>query len=324
MKVLITGVTGFCGSHLAEALVARGDEVWGICRHPEQSPHLDAVRQRIQLRPCDLTSHESVTKILSQIRPEVIYHLAGEASAGYSLQHPIETFRNNVTATLTLFEACRQQEQNEKAQFQKILLFTSSEMYGFVTPEQIPLTEQSPLNPVHPYAASKACSHFLGRLYATVYRLPVVEVRPFNQIGPRQKRGFVLPDLAYQIAEIMQGLKDPVIKVGHLTDRRDFTDIRDAVRAYLLLAERGLPGEVYHICSGRAVAIQTILDTLIRQTGLPIRVEVDPALLRPSKMPIAQGVYDKLHALTGWRPEISLESTVRDTLDYWQNQMEKK
>jgi GDP-4-dehydro-6-deoxy-D-mannose reductase len=197
------------------------------------------------------------------------------------------------------------------------LIVTSSEVYGYLTEEQLPVREETPLAPVHTYAVSKVATHFLGQAYYQTYGVPVIEVRPFNHIGPRQRTGFVVPDFASQVAAIIAGESDPVIRVGDLSPRRDFTDVRDIARAYELLAQGGEPGQVYHVCSGRAYAIQEILDGLLALCDRPVEVETDPKRMRPSKMPVLLGSAERLIKRTGWTPYIPLAQTLEDTLAYW-------
>lgn len=311
-KALITGVTGFGGSHLAEYLVAAGDTVCGFARTRNRLNNLGAAAKRIDFREIDLLDTSGIEAMLRDFRPDVVYHLAGEASALRSLQAPQETLRQNIIGTVNVLEAAKKVLPQPK-----IVLVTSSEMYGYVQPHQIPLREDAPLNPLHPYGLSKAAIHYVGTMYHRTFGLPVVEARAFNHIGPRQSTGFVVPDFARQIAEIALGKREPLVKVGNLNDERDFTDVRDVVRAYALLAEGGAPGNVYHICSGKAYRIQWILDTLIKLSGVNVRVETDPAKLRPSKMPIIAGSHEAISRELGWKPEISLEKGLADTLEYW-------
>jgi GDP-4-dehydro-6-deoxy-D-mannose reductase len=199
----------------------------------------------------------------------------------------------------------------------RTVIVSSAEVYGFLTEEALPVRETTPLAPVHTYAVSKVAAHYLGQAYHHTYGVPVIEARPFNHIGPRQRRGFVVPDFAGQVAAIIAGKKKPVIRVGNLSPRRDFTDVRDVVRAYELLAKLGKPGKVYHICSERAYAISEILDGLLGHCDQPVEIETDPRLARPAKMPILLGSAERLRDQTSWEPRISLEQTLADTLNYW-------
>jgi GDP-4-dehydro-6-deoxy-D-mannose reductase len=199
----------------------------------------------------------------------------------------------------------------------RTLIVTSSEVYGYLTKEQLPVKEETPLAPLHTYAVSKVATHYLGQAYHRTYGVPIIEVRPFNHIGPRQRTGFVVPDFASQVAAIISGQREPRMLVGNLTPRRDFTDVRDVVRAYELLAQHGEPGQIYHICSEKAYPIQDVLDGLLALCDRPVRVEADPKRMRPSKMPVLLGSAERLRAQTGWTPRIPLEQTLSDTLAYW-------
>ena len=312
MKSLITGVTGFGGSHLAEHLLSAGDEVHGIARSLDRKENIASVAGKIVFEQVDLIDREAIDALLRTVQPEVIYHLAGEASAARSLQNPQETVRQNVIGTVNLLESARR-----LARPPRIVLVTSSEMYGNVRLEDIPLTEASPLRPLHAYALSKVVLHYLGRMYHATFGLPIIEARAFNHIGPRQSAGFVVPDFARQIAEIAAGKQEPVVRVGNLEDERDFTDVRDVARAYRLIGVQGRVGEVYHICSGRSWKIRSVLETLIASTGVRVEVVVDPAKLRPSKMPVIRGSFEKLDRELSWKPEIPIEKSLGDTLQYW-------
>ncbi len=313
MRVLITGIAGFAGSHLAESLVAAGHKVYGTQFPGESLANLTPVRERVELIRCDITQRADVLAAVEAARPDWLFHLAGQASVGDSYHNPGITIDVNVKGTVNILEAARLQDPPPRT-----LLVTSAEVYGHLTPADLPAGEETPLAPVHTYAVSKVATHYLGLAYSQTYHVPVIEARPFNHIGPRQRRGFVVPDFASQIAAITAGQQQPVLRVGNLTPQRDFTDVRDVVRAYILLAEQGEPGRVYHICSGRAVPIQAILDQLLALCDRPVGVELDPRLARPAKMPVLLGSYDRLRERTGWQPQIALEKTLADTLAYWQ------
>ena len=318
MRVLITGIAGFAGSHLAERLVAAGHSVFGTQLPGESLVNLTAVQREIELIHCDVTRRSDLLDAVELAAPDWIFHLAGQASVGDSFHNPGLTVDVNVKGTVNLLEAARLTSPSDPP---RTLIVTSSEVYGYLTEDQLPVTEETPLAPVHTYAVSKVATHFLGQAYHRTYGVPVIEVRPFNHIGPRQRTGFVVPDFASQVAAIISGQGEPVMRVGDLTPRRDFTDVRDVARAYELLAQHGDPGEVYHICSGRAYAIQEIVDGLLALCDRPVRVEPDPKRMRPSKMPVLLGSADRLIACTGWSPQIPLEQTLVDTLAYWEGML---
>lgn len=318
MRVLITGIAGFAGSHLAERLVAAGHVVYGTQFPGESLVNLAAVQSNIELIPCDVTQRSDVLRAMETADPEWLFHLAGQASVGDSFNNPSLTVDVNIKGTVNVLEAARLGPSGEPP---RTLIVTSSEIYGYLTEDRLPVHEDAPLAPVHTYAVSKVATHYLGQAYCHTWGVPVIEARPFNHIGPRQRPGFVVPDFASQIAGVMIGQRDPVMRVGDLTPRRDFTDVRDVVRAYELLAAGGEPGQVYHICSERAFAIQEILDGLLALCDQAVRVEVDLERLRPSKMPVLLGSAERLRSQTGWAPQIPLEQTLADTLAYWQQML---
>jgi len=316
MHILITGIAGFAGSHLAERLVAAGHAVFGTQLPGESLANLAAVQDQLELVRCDVTSRADVLRAVEAAEPDWIFHLAGQASVGDSFHNPGLTIDINVKGTVNVLEAARLRARS--AQPPRTLIVTSAEVYGYLTEADLPVRESAPLRPVHTYAVSKVAAHYLGQAYYKTYGVPIVEARPFNHIGPRQRPGFVVPDFAGQVAAIMEGAREPVIRVGNLTPRRDFCDVRDVARAYELLIQQGEPGQVYHICSGRAYAIQEILDGLLALCDRSVRVEVDSRRMRPAKMPVLAGSAARIREQTGWRPQILLERTLADTLAYWQ------
>ncbi len=319
MKVLITGITGFAGSHLAEFLLLKGCEVFGISRPLEETKNLRGFVHRLQLDEVDLLESHTIERIVANINPDVIYHLAGEASVHLSGGKPADTMQVNAIGTLNLMEAVR-----KLARKPCVLLVTSGEVYGPVGLEELPLTEDLPLCPLHPYAMSKVVVHYLGYEYFHAHHVPVVEARPFNHIGPRQRLGFVAPDFSKQLAEIFLGMRARQIKVGDLSARRDFVDVRDVVRAYWLLTEKGKPGEVYNVCSGNAHSIQTILNMLISLSGVQVTVIVDQERLRSSSVAVMKGSCAKIQRELGWSPQIPLEQSLKDTLEYWIESLRKE
>lgn len=312
MRAFITGVTGFAGSHLAGYLIGKGDEVLGLSKTGTDLENLSDLRAKVSLFRSDICDGAAVKGILEEASPDVIYHLAAEASSGRSLKNPREALEVNVLGTLNVLEAAR-----GLPSLSKILLVSSAEVYGVVQPEQLPITEKADLRPVHPYATSKVAVHFLGYQYLQAYRVPVVEARAFNHIGPRQSIDFVVPDLTRQLAEIKLGYAEAKVAVGDLSVERDFTDVRDVVRAYRLLAEKGRVGEVYHVCSGRAHSIQHVLDSLISIARVDVKILVDEDKLRPVKIPRIVGSLEKISNGLGWLPAIPLHRSLEDTFEYW-------
>lgn len=299
MKALVTGAHGFVGRHLVEHLTAMGDDVTGIDRATDG---------------LDITDADAVTGIIAEISPQVIYHLAGWADVGASWKAPVAAFRVNAEGTLNVLSAAAE------AGVERVVAVSSADVYGIVKPDELPLTEDSPLRPASPYAASKVAADYLG-LQAWLGRgLPVMRVRAFNHLGPGQTDQFVAPALASRIARAERD-GGQVLTVGDLSSRRDFTDVRDVVRAYRLLMERGQPGEVYNVCSGVDLAIQDLADQLLAQATVPLRFEVDPALLRPVELPVLRGSHARLTQATGWEPEIPIAQTLTDLLQDWRGRV---
>jgi GDP-4-dehydro-6-deoxy-D-mannose reductase len=314
-KILITGASGFVGGYLAEHLLSFPDcEIYGTYL-TEESLEQSPFRDKIHFVKADLENKETVQSLLTTIKPDEIYHLAARANVGSSFQDPLGTFHANVDPEIYLFESLRQ----ENLLHTRVLIISSGDVYGYVTPEDIPVDEKTPVKPANPYAISKLTQDFLAFQYSLSYQMPLIRVRPFNHIGPRQLQGFVVADFARQIVAIEKGKIEPVIKVGNLEAKRDFTDVRDMVKAYSLILEKGAPGEVYNIGSGVSHKIQEILDLLLSLSTIKIAVETDQTKLRPSDTPEIVCDNTKLKNITGWQPEISLQKTLKDILDYWRN-----
>lgn len=313
MRALITGVTGFAGSHLADYCLARGDvDLHGIIRWRSRTENIEHLGDKITLHECDLRDASSTREVLEEVRPELIFHLAAQSFVPTSWKAPSECLSTNVLGQVNIFEAVR------KIGFEcRIQLACSSEEYGMVYENEVPITEDNPLRPLSPYAVSKVSQDLLGYQYFMSYQMDVVRTRGFNHTGPRRGPVFVCSDFAKQIVDIERGVSEPVIRVGNLEAKRDFTDVRDMVKGYWLALEKGKAGEVYNLCSEKSWSIQSVLDMLVGMSDIDIKVEVDPARLRPSDVPILQGDCSKFRADTGWKPEIPFEQTLRDILDYW-------
>lgn len=315
-NVLITGITGFAGSFLAEHLVQLDEyNIAGTFLSEHSLENVAHIKDQLDLVKVDLTQKDAIETLIAQKRPDMVFHLAALASVGASFKDPVATFHNNVDSQIFLLEAIK----NEKLFNTRVLIISSAEVYGYVQPENIPLNENAPLRPGNPYAASKIAQDFIGLQYALSYKMPLIRVRPFNHVGPRQALGFVVSDFAKQIADIEKGKQEPIVRVGNLEAKRDFTDVRDMVKAYALLMEKGQAGEVYNIGSGVSHKIQEILDILIRLSNVQITIETDPAKLRPSDIPEIVSDNTKITDVIGWKPEVPLETTLKDTLDYWRN-----
>jgi len=312
MKVLITGIAGFVGSHLAERLLKTGNEIFGICLPGESLENISKIRRSLRLSECDITRFDQLSRLIKRINPDQIYHLAALSSVGKSFSHPLDTIKTNIRGTLYLLEILR--NLNKRV---KILVVGSSDMYGKVLPKEIPITEKKPLLPISPYGVSKATCDLLAYQYFASYRVYAIRARAFNHTGPRQRTGFVIPDFASQIAKIEVGQMPPVLKVGNLSSKRDISDVRDVVTAYLSLMGKGKAGEAYNICSREAYSIKNVLKILLSLSKKKIKVKVDEKKSRPAEIPILMGDNSKIRKAVGWKPKIPLKKTLEDTLNFW-------
>ena len=318
MKALITGITGFAGSHLAEYLLDRqsGVEVFGTYRWRSRRDNIEHLGSRITLLECELRDYTSVAGALEKCRPDFIFHLAAQSFVPTSWSAPADTLSSNIVGQAHIFEACRALGLDPVIQ-----LACSSEQYGLVLPDEVPITENNPLRPLSPYAVSKVGQDFLGYQYFQSYGLKVIRTRGFNHTGPRRGEVFVTSNFAKQIASIEAGKQEPVIRVGNLDAIRDFTDVRDMVRAYWLAVTKGRPGEVYNIASGSGITIRDLLDKLLAMSKVEVKVAVDPERLRPSDVETLIGDSSKFRADTGWQPEIPFDQTLSDLLDDWRERV---
>ena len=314
MRALITGITGFAGSHLAEYILAEqpGVEVFGTFRWRSRMDNVEHLDGRIRLVEADLRDYTSMHRALEISQPDVIFHLAAQSFVPSSWNAPNDTIVTNVTGQTNLFEAIRALKLDPVVQ-----LACSSEQYGLVHPEEAPIKETNPLRPLSPYAVSKVAQDYLGYQYFQSYGLKAVRTRGFNHTGPRRGQVFVTSNFCSQVAAIELGLQEPVIRVGNMEAIRDFTDVRDMVRAYWLAVTKAKPGEVYNIATGKGIHIREMLDLVLSFSRVEVKTEVDPARLRPSDVEILIGDSSKFRADTGWEPRIPFEQTVRDLLDYW-------
>jgi GDP-4-dehydro-6-deoxy-D-mannose reductase len=316
VQALITGIGGFAGSHLADYLLAETDwQVVGCVLNDCDIP--DYLRGQVYCRVVDLRDLEAVQHMLDEVAPDFIFHLAALAKVADSWRTPWPVLENNILGQLNLLQAL----VNLGAR-PRMMVVGSNEEYGLVRPEELPLDEKSPLRPNSPYGVSKVTQDMLGLQYFLSHQLPIIRVRPFNHIGPRQAPGFVAPDFARQIATAEVGQRPPRMQVGNLEARRDFTDVRDMVRAYYLAVTQGLPGDVYNIGSGQSHSVQELLDTLLSYSQVEITVEKDPARLRPSDVPEVRCDANKFRTLTGWHPSIPFEASLRDVLDDWRQHVQ--
>ena len=321
MRALITGITGFAGSHLAEYLLAEqpGVEVYGTHRWRSRMDNVEHLRSKVKLLEADLRDYTSMHAALERSRPDVIFHLAAQSFVPSSWTAPNETLTTNVSGQTNLFEAVRALRLDPVIQ-----IACSSEQYGLVLPGETPIKETNPLRPLSPYAVSKVAQDYLGYQYFQSYGLKVVRTRGFNHTGPRRGHVFVTSNFCSQVASIELGLQEPVIRVGNIDAIRDFTDVRDMVRAYWLAVTKAKPGEVYNIASGSGIAIREMLQRLIALGNVEVTVETDPERLRPSDVEILIGDASKFKADTGWEPRIPFDQTLRDLLDYWRQTLRRR
>src|SRR5882724_10516237 len=317
MRLLVTGITGFVGSHMTELALARGAEVSGSMRWRSKTEHIDHLRARITLVECDLRDLSSVRNLLEIAEPTHVVHLAAQSFVGASWKAPAETLTTNIISQVNLLEAMRGLKISPR-----FLAVGSSEEYGLVHPDELPIKETNPLRPLSPYAVSKVAQDMMGFQYFRSYGLPIVRTRAFNHEGPRRGEVFVTSNFAKQVAEIEAGLRKPVMFVGDLTPRRDYSDVRDIVQGYWMLLDRGEPGEVYNLCSGRPWAIQQVLDFLLDASRVKgITVELDHARLRPSDVMVLDGDSSKIRKAVGWQVSIPFERTLEDLLAYWRERI---
>ena len=318
VRILITGITGFVASHLAEYALERGADVWGSRRWRSKTENIDHMRDKLHLVECDLRDLSSVQHLVEKAAPDYIVHLAAQSFVASSWHTPAETLHTNSSSQVNLLEAIRPR----KADAPRFLAIGSSEEYGMVYPDEGPIKETNPLRPLSPYAVSKVTQDLMGYQYFQSYGLPIIRTRAFNHEGPRRGDVFVTSNFARQIVEIESGCRRPVLHVGNLDARRDYTDVRDIVRGYWRLLEAGAAGEVYNLCSGRQWAIRDVSDFLLRRSRVRgITVEVDPNRLRPSDVPLLLGDPSKIQREIGWEAKIPFEQTLDDLLEYWRTRV---
>ncbi len=320
-RVLVTGAAGFAGSHLLEFLIRKADQDWtfgkdglevhGVDRQHTRRDNIRHIEPAFQYHETDLTDFVSTLGLLRRIQPDRIFHLAAQSFVPTSWWAPEETLRTNITAELNIFEACR-----ELGIRPRIQIACSSEEYGLVEPAELPIKETNPLRPLSPYAVSKVAQDMLGYQYFKSYGLPIVRTRAFNHTGPRRGEQFATAQFARQIAELEVGARDRIL-VGNLEAARDLTDVRDMVLGYWLATEKGDPGDVYNLCSGRAYRMKDILAKLGDLAGLKdMPVEQDPTRMRPSDVPVLMGDPYKFHVKAGWVAGIPIEKTLKDLLEH--------
>ena len=313
-RALIIGAAGFVGSYLIDHIQKHC--VWSIV--VTKMPQETMACPGVDICDLDILAPEAIERLLEEQRPDYIFHLAAQSSVAVSWKNPGLTVDVNVKGSLNVLDAVRKLDYKPR-----VLLIGSGEEYGHVRENEVPVQEDNVLRPGNIYAATKACQNMVGAIYAQAYGMDVMMVRAFNHVGPNQSPIFVVADFCKQTAEIEAGLKEPVIKVGNLSARRDFSDVRDVVRAYVELMEKGKAGETYNVGSGNAVEIRKILDMILSRSKKEIRVEVEPSRMRPVDVPVIEADISKLKACTGWEQKITLEETIQDTLEYWRQKLKE-
>lgn len=308
MKALIIGAAGFVGKYL----LAHLSETYPWQLYATKLPQEDIQFDHATILNLNILEKEDILHTLKEIQPDYIFHLAAQSSVALSWKKPALTVDINIKGCLNLLDAIREADLSPK-----ILLIGSGEEYGHISSENIPVSEGTLPRPGNIYAATKVCQNMIGSIYAQAYHMDVMLVRAFNHIGPEQAPAFVVSDFCRQVAEIEKGNSEPVIRVGNLSAKRDFTDVRDVVRAYGLLIQHGQAGETYNIGSGHAIAIQELLDRILQLSNSNITVETDVNKLRPVDVPIIEADISKLQACISWKPEIPLDQTLLETLNYW-------
>lgn len=320
MKILITGITGFVGSHLAEYVLNQkeGHEIYGLCRWRSPKDNLATIYNKIKMVEADLCDLSGLLRHVKMIRPDIIFHLAAQSYVLTSFNTPVQTIWTNVIGTVNLLEAVRLSEINPV-----IHICSSSEVYGQVSEDEVPITESCPFRPASPYAVSKVGEDMVAFQYWVSYKIKTIRTRMFTHTGPRRGDVFAMSFFGKQIAAAELGLKEPIIHVGNLKSIRTFCDVRDAVKAYWLLVNKCKPGEVYNIGGDATLTIGEALEKMLSFSRKKCEVKVDPHLLRPSDVTLQIPSTEKFSKETGWKPEIPLEKTLRDILDYWRDELSR-
>ncbi|MEG2435037.1 MAG: GDP-mannose 4,6-dehydratase [Ruthenibacterium sp.] len=313
-KALILGAAGFVGSYLADHLNESGE--WSVC--VTKMPHETLSIQNVAEYDLDILQPAQIVTLLENIRPDVIFHLAAQSSVALSWKNPALTVDVNIKGTLHMLDAVRTVGLTPR-----LLLIGSGEEYGAVHPDEIPVREDTLPRPANLYAVTKNTQNQIGRLYAAAYGMDILSTRSFNHIGPNQTPTFVVADFCKQVAEMEAHQREAVIRVGNLSAKRDFTDVRDVVRAYEMLAKYGKMGETYNVGRGISTAIEEILHEILALSCVKIAVEVDAAKLRPVDVPEIRADVTKIKTATGWQAEIPLHQTLCETLDYWRRHTTK-
>jgi GDP-4-dehydro-6-deoxy-D-mannose reductase len=317
-KILITGINGFVGSHLAEFIVNNNlGEVFGTSRGKTPSyDNLSNVIDKVKIIDCDITDFHSVSRAVEEVQPERIFHLAAQAYVPFSWRGPTETINTNIIGSMNLFEAIRKSNLNPVMQ-----IAGSSEEYGLVHKDEAPINELNPLRPLSPYGVSKVAMDLMGYQYFKSYGLKIIRTRAFNHTGPRRGQNYVTSNWCKQISLIEAGKQEPKIFVGNLESYRDFTDVRDMVKAYWLATEKGDAGEVYNISSDKAIKMKDMIELIISKSSVKPKIVQDASRMRPSDVELLLGNSTKFREKTGWKPEISFDKTIDDLLSYWREKV---
>jgi len=308
MKALIIGGAGFVGGYLGDHL--HYDCGWSV--YTTKLPHEKIISSYAEVLDLNILNIDEIESVLTKVEPDYIFHLAAQSSVALSWENPGLTVDVNIKGAVNLMDAVRTLDYKPR-----ILLIGSGEEYGYINESETPIKEDNRLRPGNIYAATKVCQNMLGQIYTKAYDMDIIMVRAFNHIGPGQDPRFVVSDFCKQAAEIEAGIREPVMKVGNLSAKRDFTDVRDVVKAYSKLVQKGKKGETYNVGSGKAVAIQQILDKILELSAVKIEISIDTGKIRPIDIPLIEADTDKLKLDTGWEPVIPLELTIKNTLDYW-------
>ena len=306
-KGLVIGAAGFVGRYLVREM--RNNKIETFVT---KLPHEKFTEESVNVYDLDILDKDAIVNILYEIQPDYIFSFGSTKFSRCGVENPLLTVDVNIKGSINLMDAVR-----ELFYKPRVLLIGSGEEYGYIKPEETPISEDNLLRPGNIYAATKACQNMIGSIYAKAYDMDLMMVRAFNHIGPGQAPLFVVSDFCKQVAEIEKGIREPVIMVGNLAAKRDFTDVRDVVKAYVKLIKQGSSGETYNVGSGSAQEIRQILEKVIAMSDVDIKVETDPNKIRPVDVPIIEADITKLNTLTGWKPEISVEQTICETLDYW-------
>ena len=311
-KAIVTGVAGFAGSYLAELLLLKGINVFGLVAPKERLDNIYSIKSGLELEQFNVLNTGKMNDFVKKVKPDFVFHLAAMASVGKSFGAAQKVYDVNFNGSLNVFEAA-----STLKNLSKLIFVSSSDVYGIFKPANKILDENQPLNPISPYGISKVASEYMALYYYRTKNVPIIRIRSFNHSGPKQTTDFVIPSFCSQVAKIEKSGRPGKIKVGDLSARRDFSDVRDIVRGYYLAATRGKPGMVYQLCSGKTVSIEKVLRKLIKMSDSKIKREVNKKLLRKSDIPILRGSNRKAGKELGWFCQFKLEETLKTTLDYW-------